>query len=155
MTTIVCQDLLSAGTRNEHKTALSSPDGHGKSSKLASMKDKGQFEVEANVEPQFVDELYPDQPTMLRFSAFNQRTTPEVSGKVKGISANVVVNENTGQSFYKVRISVPPEELARLGGQPLVPGMPVEAFVKTREQTALNYLLKPLSDQINRAFREE
>ena len=113
------------------------------------------FEIEANVEPQFVDELYSGQSATLRFSAFNQRTTPELNGTVKGISPNVVVNEQTGLSFYKIRLTVPEVELARLNDQPLVPGMPVEAFIKTRERTALNYLLKPLSDQINRAFREE
>ncbi|MEM7426168.1 MAG: HlyD family type I secretion periplasmic adaptor subunit [Pseudomonadota bacterium] len=113
------------------------------------------LEIEANIAPQFVDELYVSQPTTLRFSAFNQRTTPELAGAIDGISANVVVNEQTGESFYKVRISVSAVELERLGGQALVPGMPVEAFIKTRERTAFNYLIKPLSDQLHRAFREE
>lgn len=113
------------------------------------------FEIEANVEPQFVDELYPEQPATLRFSAFNQRTTPELNGSVKSISPNVVINEQTGMSFYKIRLAVSKIELARLKGQTLIPGMPVEAFIKTRERTALNYLLKPLLDQINRAFKEE
>ena len=113
------------------------------------------FEIEANVEPQFVDELYPGQPATLRFSAFNQRTTPELNGTIKGISPNVVINEQTGVSFYKIRLTVPKSELARLKGQILIPGMPVEAFIKTRERTALNYLVKPLMDQINRAFREQ
>ena len=113
------------------------------------------FEIEANVEPQFVDELYPGQPTILRFSAFNQRTTPELNGAIKDVSANVVVNEQTGLSFYKVRVTVTVDELSRLNGLTLVPGMPVEAFVKTRERTVLNYLVKPLLDQINRAGREE
>ena len=113
------------------------------------------FEIEANVEPQFVDELYPGQPAKLLFTAFNQSTTPELSGTVMGISPNVVVDEQTGLSFYKVRMGVAEPELARLNGQPLVPGMPVEAFIKTRDRTALNYLVKPLMDQVNRAFREE
>jgi len=113
------------------------------------------FVVEANVEPQFIDELYPDQAATLRFSAFNQRTTPEINGTVKGISANVVVNEQSGIPFYKVRLGVTEEELARLNGQQLIPGMPVEAFIKTRDRSALNYLIKPLQDQVNRAFREE
>lgn len=113
------------------------------------------FVVEANVEPQFIDELYPDQPAALRFSAFNQRTTPELNGTVKGISANVVVDEQSGASFYKVQLGVSNEELARLNGQQLIPGMPVEAFIKTKDRSALNYLIKPLLDQVNRAFREE
>ncbi|MEM7215409.1 MAG: HlyD family type I secretion periplasmic adaptor subunit [Pseudomonadota bacterium] len=113
------------------------------------------FIIEANIEPQFIDELYPEQAAAIRFSAFNQRTTPELNGSVSGISANVVVDEQTGLPFYKVRLSVPPEELERLQGLQLIPGMPVEAFIKTRDRTALNYLVKPLLDQINRAFREE
>lgn len=114
-----------------------------------------QFEIEANVEPQFVDELYPGQPASLRFSAFNQRTTPELEGSVKSISANTVIDEQTGLAHYRILLAVSDEELARLGNQPLVPGMPVEAFIKTRDRTPLNYLLKPLTDQIARAFREE
>ncbi|MBL4806490.1 MAG: HlyD family type I secretion periplasmic adaptor subunit [Rhodobacteraceae bacterium] len=113
------------------------------------------FEVEAKVEPQFIDELYVGQPATLRFSAFNQRTTPELTGTVTGISANVMVDEQSGMPFYTVRINVPDEELARLKGQPLIPGMPVEAFVKTKNRTALNYLVKPLLDQVNRSFKEE
>ena len=113
------------------------------------------FEIEANVEPQFIDELHPGQPATLRFSAFNQRSTPELDGSVKGISPNVVIDEQTGFSHYKIRLTVSENELARLDGQPLIPGMPVEAFIKTRERTALNYLTKPLTDQIERAFREE
>lgn len=115
----------------------------------------GNFEVEANVEPLFVDELHPGQAATLRLSAFNQRTTPELVGTVKTISPNVVVEEQTGMSFYKVRLTISQEELEKLRGLVLVPGMPVEAFIKTRERTALNYLTKPLMDQINRAFREE
>ncbi|WP_269586162.1 HlyD family type I secretion periplasmic adaptor subunit [Roseibium sp. Sym1] len=115
----------------------------------------GHFEIEANVEPQFVDEIHAGQLSKLRFSAFNQRTTPEIDGSVKTVSPNVVVNEQTGQSFYKVRIAIPETELARLNGHTLISGMPVEAFIRTKDRTALNYLTKPLMDQINRAFREE
>lgn len=113
------------------------------------------FEIEANIAPQFVDELYPGQPATLRFSAFNQRTTPELAGALKTISPNVIVNEQTGLSFYQVRLTVSDTELARLEGQAILPGMPVEAFIRTRDRTPLNYLLKPLTDQIKRAFKEE
>ena len=114
-----------------------------------------QFVIEAKVLPQFIDELYPSQVATLRFSAFNQRSTPEISGTVDGISANVIIDELSGQSFYKVRLGVSKGEIARLGGQKLISGMPVEAFIRTAERSALNYLLKPLADQLNRAFREE
>ena len=90
------------------------------------------FEIEANIEPQFIDELYPDQNATLRFSAFNQRSTPELSGFVKSISANSVMDEASRQAFYKIRLGVPEEELLRLNGQALVSGMPVETFIKTK-----------------------
>ncbi|MHA7776111.1 HlyD family efflux transporter periplasmic adaptor subunit [Roseibium sp. M-1] len=61
----------------------------------------GNYEIEASIEPQFVDELHPGQAARQRFSAFNQRTTPEIEGVLKTVSANVVVNEQTGQSFYR------------------------------------------------------
>ncbi|NRA89222.1 MAG: HlyD family secretion protein [Rhizobiales bacterium] len=70
------------------------------------------FKIEANIEPQFVDELYPGQLATLRFTAFNQRSTPELSGAVKWISSDIVVNEQTGMSFYINQISVTQEEFA-------------------------------------------
>ncbi len=113
------------------------------------------MEIEANIEPQFIDELFPGQQTTVRFSAFNQRTTPELNGTIKTISPNSVVNEQTGISFYRVTIDLTEQELAQLNGQKIVSGMPVEAFIKTHERTALSYLVKPLLDQMKHALREE
>ncbi len=115
----------------------------------------GNFVIEANIEPQFIDELYPGQEAALLFSAFNQTTTPELKGVVEVFSANVLTNQQTGVSYYVVKISVPKSELALLKGQKLVPGMPVEVFITTRQQTVLNYIVKPVMDQIKHAFREE
>ena len=109
--------------------------------------------VEAKVNPQDIDKLQVGQKTVLRFSAFNQRTTPELNGKVSRISADVTTDQRTGQSSYTIRISLPPDEIARLGEVKLVPGMPVEAFVQTGERTLLSYFMKPLSDQLMRSFR--
>ncbi len=111
--------------------------------------------IEANVEPQFIDELTVGQEATIRFSAFNQRSTPEVSGHVKTISPNSIINEQTGIAFYRAILIVPDSEIAKLNGIKLIPGMPAETFIKTGERTPLNYLLKPLMDQIRRAFREE
>ena len=72
----------------------------------------------------------------MRFTAFNQRSTPEIEGT-------------------SPRITLAPEEIARLGSVKLVPGMPVEAFVHTGKRTALSYLMKPLRDQAARAFKEK
>ena len=117
--------------------------------------DHDRLAVEAKILPQDIDQLRIGQGAVLRLSAFNQRTTPEVAGKVTRIAADLTHEERSGLSYYLVRISIPPEELARLGALELVPGMPAEAFISTGERTALSYLLKPLSDQIARTFREE
>ena len=101
-----------------------------------------------------IDELSPNQPVHLRFSAFNFRTTPELNGKVNWIGADQIEDKQTGTAHYLVRIGVPTSELARLKGLRIIPGMPVEAFIQTESQTALTYLLKPLTDQVMRAFRE-
>jgi HlyD family secretion protein len=111
--------------------------------------------VEAKVNPQDIDKLQIGQKTMLRLSAFNQRTTPELNGVVARVSADVTTDQRTGQSYYTIRVSMPPEEIQRLGDVKVIPGMPVEAFVQTGDRTMLSYLMKPLSDQFMRAFREK
>ncbi|WP_425993876.1 HlyD family type I secretion periplasmic adaptor subunit [Afipia sp. DC4300-2b1] len=111
--------------------------------------------VEAKVNPQDIDQLRIGQKTLLRLSAFNQRTTPELNGTVSRISPDTTTDQRTGQSYYTIRVSMPPEEVAKLGDVKLIPGMPVEAFVQTGERTMISYLAKPLSDQLMRAFREK
>jgi HlyD family secretion protein len=113
------------------------------------------LQVEAKVNPQDIDKLQVGQKTLLRLSAFNQRTTPELNGVVTRVSPDVTVDQRTGQSYYTIRVSMPPEEVARLGDVKMIPGMPVEAFVQTGERTLLSYLIKPLRDQLMRAFREK
>ncbi|WP_398478120.1 HlyD family type I secretion periplasmic adaptor subunit [Tardiphaga sp.] len=111
--------------------------------------------VEARVNPQDIDKLMIGQKTVLRLTAFNQRTTPELNGEVSRVSADTTTDQRTGQAYYTIRISLPPSEVTRLGDVRLIPGMPVEAFVQTGERTMLSYLAKPLSDQFMRAFREK
>jgi len=111
--------------------------------------------VEAKVNPQDIDKLQIGQKTLLRLSAFNQRTTPELNGRVTRVSADVTTEQRTGQTYYTIRVSMPPEEVARLGENKLIPGMPVEAFVQTGDRTMFSYLMKPLSDQLMRSFREK
>ena len=113
------------------------------------------LQVEAKVNPQDIDKLQIGQKTLLRLSAFNSRTTPELNGLVTRVSPDVTTDQRTGQSYYTIRVSMPPEELARLGEVKLIPGMPVEAFVETGDRTLLSYLVKPLKDQLMRAFREK
>jgi HlyD family secretion protein len=113
------------------------------------------LQVEAKVNPQDIDKLQIGQKTLLRLSAFNQRTTPELNGVVIRVSPDVTTDQRTGQSYYTIRVSMPAQEIARLGDAKLIPGMPVEAFVQTGDRTMLSYLIKPLSDQLMRAFREK
>jgi HlyD family secretion protein len=111
--------------------------------------------VEAKAQPQDIDSLRVGQSAVLRFSAFNLRTTPEINGIVTLVSADVTQDQRSGLSFYTVRIAVPPQEIARLGDEiKLVPGMPVEVFVQTSPRTVLSYVIRPFHDQLARAFRE-
>jgi HlyD family secretion protein len=109
--------------------------------------------VEAKVAPQDIDQVRVGQTALLRLSAFNQQSTPEINGTVTRISADATSDQRTGLTYYTIRIAMPPEEMAKLGEVTIIPGMPVEAFVQTGERTMLSYLLKPLSDQLMRAFR--
>lgn len=110
--------------------------------------------VEAKVPPSEIDQVRVGQNAVLRFSNFNQRTTPEINGTVRRLSADVSLDQRTGLSFYTLRIALPASEVARLGNVQLVPGMPVEAFLQTSERKVISYLVKPLHDQVQRAFRE-
>ena len=109
--------------------------------------------VEARVPPQDIDQLHLGQSAGLRFSGLNQRTTPEINGVVGRISADVSQDQRSGQSYYTVRINIDTQEAARLGNVKLIPGMPVESFMKTHDRTVLSYFVKPLHDQVTRAFR--
>lgn len=111
--------------------------------------------IEAKVVPDDIDQLTLGQPATVRFSAFNQRTTPQLNGRLSRISADLNQDEKTGQMYYVVRITTLATEVERLGNLKLVPGMPVEVFLRTDDRTVLSYLMKPISDQINRAFREQ
>lgn len=110
--------------------------------------------VEARIQPQDIDQVRIGHRAVLRFTAFNQRTTPEISGEVSLVSADISQDQKTWASFYTVRIRPAAAELERLKGLRLVPGMPVESFVQTGERTVISYLTKPLIDQINKAWRE-
>ena len=116
--------------------------------------DADSLSVEAKVNPQDIEQVQLKQRAVLRFSAFNAATTPEIDGVVSRISADITSDQRTGQSYYTIRISIPSDQLTRLGDVKLVPGMPVECFIQTGERTVISYLLKPLRDQLMRTFRE-
>ena len=109
--------------------------------------------IEARLSPETIDQVRVGQKAVMRFSAFNQRTTPEVNGIVRRISADLTTDNRTGASYYVARLDILEGEVARMG-QRVIPGMPVEAFVQTGERSVMSYLTKPLADQMMRAFRE-
>jgi membrane fusion protein, type I secretion system len=110
--------------------------------------------VEVKIAPRDIDQVFVGQAASMRFAAFDQKTTPGVEGEVSMVSADLTQDQRTGASYYTVRVLLKPEELARLGNAKLLPGMPVDVFIKTPGRTALSYLIKPLRDQAERAFKE-
>lgn len=101
-----------------------------------------------------IDQVHINQPVTLRFSAFDQRTTPEIQGEVRRISADAFSDDRTGQSFYRAEIVLAEGEHEKLADLALVPGMPVEAYIRTSDRSPLDYLIRPLAVYFNRAFRE-
>ncbi|MFY0679156.1 MAG: HlyD family type I secretion periplasmic adaptor subunit [Thalassovita sp.] len=111
--------------------------------------------VAAQVETIHIDQVYPGQDVVLRFSALDQRTTPELQGRVNKVSADAFTDEASRASYYRAEIVVAEGELEKLPeGVTLLPGMPVEAYIRTADRTPLAYLVKPLTDYFAKAFRE-
>ena len=111
--------------------------------------------IAARVEPINIDEIFVGQEVILRFSALDQSTTPELNGKVVQISADAFQDQTTQMSYYRAEIILSEGEQSKIPeGIALVPGMPVEAFVKTNDRTPIAYLIKPLSDYFVKAIRE-
>ncbi|EJZ17237.1 HlyD family type I secretion membrane fusion protein [Rhizobium sp. Pop5] len=111
--------------------------------------------VEAKVATRDIDQIHVSQSVDVRFSAFDQRTTPDVSGEITSIAPDIVRDERTGISYYPVRVKPKPESLAKLKSIKLYPGMPAEVFIKIGDRTVISYLTKPLTDQMQHVFREE
>jgi HlyD family secretion protein len=111
------------------------------------------LDVWAKVPPDSIDQVHVGQTAYLRFAAFDQGATPEIKGTVTVVSADLVEDEKTDERYYSIRISIPQRGLKDLG-LILQPGMPVEAFIRTDDRTVISYLVKPLNDQITKAFRE-
>jgi epimerase transport system membrane fusion protein len=111
--------------------------------------------IEAQIGVMDIDRVAQGQEATIRLSAFNSRTVPTLYGTVQSLSADAMVDEATRQSFYQARVVINPESLDELEGLELVPGMPAEVFITTGSRTFLQYLLKPLTMSIARAFNED
>ncbi|SIO59987.1 HlyD family secretion protein [Rhodovulum sp. ES.010] len=111
--------------------------------------------VSARIETTDIDQVFPGQPVFLRLTTFDARTTPEVPGEVLRISADALTDEATKQTYYEAVILPDTSVLEDMPGVELLPGMPAEAFLRTRDRTPLSYLLRPIAVYFERAFREE
>lgn len=110
--------------------------------------------IEAQVQPQDIDKVRSGLPAMIRFPAFDARTTPRLSGKVSTVSAAELTSQQ-GKTYFTARIEIPPEEIARIGAKhKLVPGMPAEVYIETVTRSIFSYFMKPLIDAMTRSFRE-
>jgi HlyD family type I secretion membrane fusion protein len=111
--------------------------------------------ITVQVPPIDIDQVYVGQNAVLRFSALDQRTTPELFGKVTKVSPDAFQDDASRMSYYRAEILLNEGETDRLPANvTLIPGMPVEAFIRTQDRTPLAYLIKPLADYFAKAFRE-
>jgi membrane fusion protein, type I secretion system len=124
--------------------------------------DSDELLVETRLQPNDIDQVRLGQKAFVRFSAFNQRTTPQLTGTVAYVSATTSHDQGAQAaqggaqgSYFTVRVVLADEERRRLGSLQLVPGMPAEVFMQTGSRTMMSYLLKPITDQMQRAFVEQ
>lgn len=110
--------------------------------------------VEARIPPDQIDRVSAGQKASLRFAAFNQQTTPEISGTTVLVSADISTDPRSGVQYYVARVAPSLDQLAEIRGAKLVPGMPVDVFIQTEARTVMSYLGKPLMDHFAKAFRE-
>jgi len=116
--------------------------------------DSDDLQIEARLQPNDIDQVRIGQQSFVRFSAFNQRTTPQLVGEVSYVSADITRDQQSNASYFTVRVTLPEDERRRLAGLQLVSGMPAEVFMQTGSRTMMSYLFKPITDQLRRAFVE-
>ncbi len=113
------------------------------------------FIITTRVSPMHVDQIYPGQPVRLKFATLDLGAAPDLSGKVKRISADALIDARSQVAYYSVEIAPSEKALVFLSGRhDIIPGMPVEAYFLTTRQPAWAYLVKPLTAYFSRAFRE-
>lgn len=111
--------------------------------------------VEARLHPRDIDAVRPGQAARLRFSALNARLTPEVAATVVEVSADRLLDQKTGEPYYRAKLHITDDLPKEVDADQIYPGMPVEAFITTGERTFFEYLAKPVADSFSRAFVEE
>ena len=111
--------------------------------------------IMARVTPDDRDRVSVGQAAQVRLSGLSRRSTPVLLGEVVTISGDRLTDRQSGEAYYDARIIIPEEQLGLLEDTAeLVPGMPAEVMIETGERSALGYILSPLTDSLDRAFRE-
>ena len=110
--------------------------------------------VEARLQPNDIDQVRTGQKAFVRLSAFNQRVTPQLIGEVSYVSADTSHDQQSNAAYFSVRVTLPEQERRKLAGLQLVAGMPAEVFMQTGSRSMISYLVKPITDQLARAFVE-
>jgi HlyD family type I secretion membrane fusion protein len=111
--------------------------------------------IDAHVNPEDIDVVRAGLTAQVRLTAYKRRSTPTVDGRVTQVSADRFVDTNSGSAYYLARIELDPLSLAALDDVRLYPGMPAEVMIETGKRTALDYIISPIANGIQRAFREQ
>ncbi|WP_051558737.1 HlyD family type I secretion periplasmic adaptor subunit [Allorhizobium undicola] len=117
--------------------------------------DKDKLEIETRIEPRDVDQVHLGQQATIRFTAFNQNTTPTFDGQVAFIAPDLHTDEHTGKAYYVLRVGMDEQAAKKLSSFGLYPGMPSEVYLKTEERNVLSYFVKPFEDRLQNVFRSE
>jgi len=115
--------------------------------------DEDRLIIEARVSTSDVDQIFLKQKAMIQLTAFDSRTTPQLSAKIIKISADRIIDKATGSDYFTVNLALDDGQIDLLGSETLVTGMPAEVFISTGDRTVLNILLKPLTDQLTHSLR--
>ena len=110
--------------------------------------------VVVRVEARDIEQVHVGQEAGLRFTTFSKRSTPIIAGRVTAISADAFVDEKKQSFYYFVDVRLIESEIQKLGGVDLLPGMPVEAFLKTEARSPASYIVRPITDFFTKAFRD-
>ena len=150
-------EIRSPRTGRVYKLAVHAPGAVIKAGEtvMEIVPDDDRLIVAARVNPQDIDKIQTGQTAKVRLSAFNQRTTPELIGQISIVSADLITDPVTGRPFYQATVSILPDEIQRLSGLALKPGMPAETIINTGDRSPMSYFLKPITDSFSRALREE
>ena len=110
--------------------------------------------IEARLDPGDIDVVRKGLPAQVRLTAYSRRTTPTLEGKVVKVSADILRDSESGETYYAIDIEILPGELERVEGIELYPGMPADVMIVTGERTAWEYMFAPIAASFHNAFRE-